>query len=63
MFVFGEMFPFVEDFYNSGAMGNIKLTDYFNLSTGVIGLIIMVMAVGMFLGGEWLERKFREDEA
>ncbi len=61
MFVFGEMFPFIEEFYYAGFMGNTKLTDFFGLSTGVVGLLVILMAVGMFYGGEWLERKFRKE--
>ncbi|MGD9899370.1 MAG: YeeE/YedE thiosulfate transporter family protein [Calditrichaceae bacterium] len=61
MFVFGEMFPFIEEFYYAGFMGNAKLTDFFGLSTGVVGLLVILMAVGMFYGGEWLERKFRKE--
>lgn len=61
MFVFGEIFPWIEGLFYSGNMGDLRLPEYFGMSTGLIGLIVVVMAVGMFLGGEWLENKFRKE--
>ncbi|HID39556.1 MAG TPA: sulfurtransferase [Calditrichaeota bacterium] len=63
MFVFGEMFPAIEDLFISGYMGDVRLMDYFNLSSGTVALLIVLLAVGMFLGGEWLERKYGGQEA
>ncbi len=63
MFVFGEIFPLIENLYTAGAMGNITLPEYFNISSGIIAFIILFAAVGMFVGGEWLEKKFGEEEA
>jgi len=63
MFVFGEMFPWIEELFYSGNMGNMRLPELFNLSTGVVVFLLVLMAIGMFLGGEWLERKFREEKA
>jgi hypothetical protein len=61
MIVFGEVFPFIEKLYYSGDMGYINLPEYFSLPTGVIGLLSIIMAIGMFLGAEWLEKKFRKE--
>jgi hypothetical protein len=63
MFVFGEMFPWIEEFFLSGNMGNIRLPEFFNLSTGLVVLFAILMAVGMFVGAEWLENKFKEEGA
>ncbi len=63
MFVFGEVFPFIEGLFYSGEMGAVRLPEYFDLSTGIIGFLIVLMAIGMFLGAEWLERKFRKEPA
>ena len=63
MFVFGEIFPLIENLYTAGAMGHITLPEYFNLSSGIIAFIILIAAVGMFIGGEWFEKKFGEEEA
>ncbi len=63
MFVFGEMFPGFEDFFNSGAMGHITLPQFFGVSSGPIALAAILMAVGMFIGGEWLEKKFAKEDS
>jgi uncharacterized protein len=63
MLVFGEIFPWIEGLYLSGDMGRITLMEYFDTTTGIIIFLVMIMAVGMFLGGEWLEKKFRTGEA
>lgn len=63
MFVFGEMFPWIDELFVSGNMGTMRLPELFDLSTGVVVLLAVAMAVGMFLGGEWLERKFRKESA
>lgn len=61
MLIFGEMFPLIEKLYNAGAMGTAKVTDWLNLPIGVTGFLVVIMALGMFWGGEWLEKKFREE--
>ncbi len=63
MFVFGEIFPVIENLYTAGSMGYITLPQYFNISSGIVAFIILIAAVGMFLGGEWLEKKFAGEEA
>lgn len=62
MIVFGEIFPIIENLFYSGSMGNITLPEYFGVSGGIIGFIIVLMAVGMFVGGEFLEKKFSTEE-
>jgi len=61
MFVFGEIFPGIEALFMSGDMGPITVSEFFEVSPGLVGFAIVIMAVGMFLGGEWLERKFNKE--
>lgn len=56
IFVFGEMFPWLENFYNSTPMGRVTLYDYFGLSYGMVVFLVVVMALGAFAAGEWAER-------
>ena len=63
MFVFGEAFPGIEELFYSTFMGDATLPSFFGISSGLIGFIIILMAVGMFVGGEWLEKKFSKEEA
>lgn len=56
IFLFGEAFPMIENFYNSSAMGQVTLSQYFNLSYGLIVFAVVLMAVGGFIGAEKIER-------
>lgn len=57
VFVFGEMFPTVESFFNSTAMGSITLPQYFKMSYGLIVFLVVVMALAAFAAAEWGEKK------
>ncbi len=57
IFVFGEMFPFIENFFNSGYMGAVTLPSYFNLSYGLVVFLVVMMALGAFAAAEWGEKK------
>ncbi len=63
MFVFGEAFPGIEKFFYANFMGDATLPQYFNIPMGIIAFIVVLMAVGMFIGAEWLEKKFGEEAA
>jgi uncharacterized membrane protein YedE/YeeE len=62
MFIFGESFPFLEDFFYANALGKMTLMEYFNLPMGVIASLMVAMALFMFFGAEYFERKFGEKE-
>ena len=63
MFVFAEAYPLFAGFADSGAMGDVTLSDWLGLRPGIAAFLVIVMALGMFVGGEWLEKKFgRENE-
>jgi hypothetical protein len=61
MFVFGEMFPWFDEFFIAGSMGNMRLPELFDISTGLVVLFAVMMAIGMFLGAEWLEKRFGKE--
>jgi rhodanese-related sulfurtransferase len=58
IFLFGESVGYFADFWNSSYMGRFTLMELFNLETGVVVLLVMLMALFMFWGGEQLERIF-----
>ena len=62
MFIFGEIYAWIDTFHTSGAMGRVLLSDWLNISIGFIGFLVIVMALLMFWGGEWLEKKFSSQE-
>lgn len=56
IFLFGETVGFYEEFWHSSFMGRFTLMEWLNLPTGVIVLIIILMALFMFWGAEQLEQ-------
>lgn len=55
--VYGEVYPAIEGFATSGEQGHLFLYDVFGVSPAVLAVLIALMAVGMFLGAEIVERK------
>ena len=60
IFVFGEMFPMIEGFFNSTDMGPQTLPSFFGLSYGLVVFLVVVMAIGAFIAAEWSEKKFAD---
>jgi hypothetical protein len=56
IFVFGELFPWISDFFNSTPMGRITLPQLFNISFGTVVFFIVLIAVGGFIGAEKVEK-------
>ncbi|MCX6170454.1 MAG: YeeE/YedE thiosulfate transporter family protein [Ignavibacteriales bacterium] len=57
IFVFGEMFPLLEGFYNSTNMGRVTLPGFLGLSHGMVVFLVVAMALGAFAAAQWGERK------
>ena len=59
IFVFGYTLPLVETFYNeAGAVGRLTLFDWLGISPPLAVAGAVTMALGMFVGAEWIERYF-----
>ncbi|MCB0287015.1 MAG: YeeE/YedE family protein [Calditrichaeota bacterium] len=58
MFIYGEAYPLFADFATSGAMGRYTLSDWLGVRPGVVAFGVILMALGMFWGAEFLEKKF-----
>lgn len=58
IFFFGESVDSYTHFWNSGFYHNLTLPEFFNLNPGVTALLLLLMALFMFKGGELLETKF-----
>ncbi len=56
VFLFGETVDFYKYFFNGSYYGRLTLMDVFNLPTGVVVILITLMAVFMLWGGEQLEK-------
>jgi rhodanese-related sulfurtransferase len=58
IFLFGETVGLFDIFWNSSYLGRFTIPDWLGLSTGVVVLLVVFMALFMFWGGEHLERIF-----
>lgn len=58
IFLFGETIGFYEEFWHSSYMGRFTLQEWLNIPTGIVVLLIVLMALFMFWGGEKLEAIF-----
>ena len=56
IFVFGEIFPLIENFYNSTNMGRVTLPEFLGLSYGTVVFVVVVMALAAFAAAEWGEK-------
>ena len=61
-FIFAELFPLLEGFYEAGAMGPVLLSDVLNIHSGVIALLVSIMAVGAYWLVEKVEQRFGDSE-
>lgn len=57
IFVFGEAYPLLKDFYTATPMGSITLPELFNLPYGFLVFAVVAMALGAFAAAEWGEKK------
>lgn len=56
IFVFGEIFPLIEEFYNSTPMGKVTLPEFLGLSHGIVVFLVVMMALAAFAAAEWSEK-------
>lgn len=60
--IFAEGYPLWEGFYKAKNLGSPLINELFGFSRGVMTLIIILIALGMFWVGEWAEKKFARDD-
>lgn len=58
MFVFGELYPSLQEFLDYTALGKQTLYGFFGLPYGVVVFLVIAMAAGGFWGASVLEKKF-----
>jgi hypothetical protein len=61
-FLFSETVGSFENFFNGSYYGRLTLMDVFGIPTGWLVLLVVLMALGMFWGGEKLEALFGKKE-
>lgn len=58
IFIFGESFDLVKDFYNSTNLGTLTLPELLNIPYGLLVFAVVLMALGGFAAAGWAEKKF-----
>lgn len=58
IFIFGELYPSIEGFYNSGALGSITFAELISIPEGIVVFTLAVLALVGFWVSEKLERKY-----
>lgn len=56
IFVFGEVFPYITDFFYSTPMGRITLPELFGIDHGIILLAVIMLAIAGFTAADWGEK-------
>ena len=62
IFIFAEGYPLWKDLYMANFQGYPKLSSVLNISDGLLTLLVIFAAIGMFFAGEWAEKKFPQPE-
>ncbi len=63
IFGFGEMFPYITDFFYSTPMGRITLPELFGIDHGIILLLVILLAIAGFTGADWGEKFMAKKKA
>jgi uncharacterized membrane protein YedE/YeeE len=60
IFVFGELFSSISELLYTSSLGQITIFELFNLPQGIVVFIVVLLAIGGFIGAERIENKFKE---
>ena len=62
VFMFSEAFPLFENLFYSGSQGAKMINMVFGISPELFTFLLVLAAVGMFMGASWLEKKVKKVE-
>lgn len=62
VFIFGIGYDIWEGIYLAKYLGEPKISDSLGLSDGFFALLLIIIALAMFWGAEWAEKKFPREE-
>ena len=62
VFLFSESFPIFENMYYSGSQGAKMVNTVFGISPELFTFILVLAAIGMFLGAGWVQKKMQKVE-
>ncbi len=62
VFVFSEAFPLFENMYYSGSQGAKMINSSLGISPELFTFLLILVAVGMFVGASWIQKKVKKVE-
>jgi hypothetical protein len=62
VFIFGLGYDIWEGLYMANYLGEPKVSEVLGMKDGLFGLILILVALGMFFVAEWAEKKFPREE-
>jgi hypothetical protein len=62
VFLFSESFPLLEKIYYSGSQGPKMINTVFGISPELFTFLLVLAAIGMFIGASWVEKKVKKTE-
>jgi hypothetical protein len=62
VFMFSESFPLFENMFYSGSQGAKMINTVLGISPEMFTFLLVLVAVGMFAGASWLEKKVKKVE-
>ncbi len=60
VFAFSEMFSLFEGIYYSTNLGDSKIYDLIGIKESVFAALLIIVAIGMFIGSSWVEKKVQK---
>lgn len=60
MWIFGEIYPMIQNFINGHPMGRVTLPEWLGWRPGIVAFLVILMAWGLFKVAELIEKKFGE---
>jgi hypothetical protein len=62
IFIFSESFPLFENMYYSGSEGAKMVNTLFGISPELFTFLLVLAAIGMFIGAGWVQKKVQKVE-
>ena len=62
IFIFAEGYALWDEIYMANYLGIPKISEFMGLKDGIMAMVIVLTAFGMFWVGEWAEKKFPRKE-
>ena len=61
VFIFGEAYPWISSIYSATAYGDVTADSLIGITPGLLGLGVIVVAIGAFIATSWVEGKVNPD--